>query len=230
MKHVGYGRYDVEVNGQVVGRAVKRPEGWEATGAMPGVSVTVHGHDSLESACMAIGRALGGTGGDQLKARVMWLRHWIKNAGRHARILKETPAQSLAEHDAALLAEVYQLRTQVERLQQGYHSLVFVKDKAIGDYAKKMIALYPAQSLAEHDAALLESVADRIEKELGSYPLRGRSAVTSIIDCLREDAADTRGEASPQTGIAPKEPCTCGAATDPQGMHAPWCPWMGASS
>lgn len=58
--HAGYGRYDVEVNGQVVGRAVKRPEGWEATGAMPGVSVTVHGHDSLESACMAIGRALMG--------------------------------------------------------------------------------------------------------------------------------------------------------------------------
>lgn len=134
MKHAGYGRYDVEVNGRVVGRAVKRPEGWEATGAMPGVSVTVHAHDSLESACMAIGRALMGnrprTGRDQLKAQVERLKGQLENAVNHLhgwrgrmhseskkngtlseiidsvnRCIYETPAQSLAEHDAALLRE-----------------------------------------------------------------------------------------------------------------------------
>ena len=58
MTHAGYGRYDVEVNGEVVGRAVQRPEGWEATGSMKGIDVSVHGHESLESAVMAVGRAL----------------------------------------------------------------------------------------------------------------------------------------------------------------------------
>lgn len=42
---------------------------------------------------------------DALKAQIERLRHWVKNAGRHARILKETPAQSLAEHDATLMGK-----------------------------------------------------------------------------------------------------------------------------
>ncbi len=130
MKHAGYGRYDVEVNGQVVGRAVKRPEGWEATGDMKGISVTVHGHDSLESACMAIGRALMGSQGAecaQLKARVAELENLSSSmfqwwypyayhspcierpaktlASTYQKLIKRKPAQSLAEHDAALLED-----------------------------------------------------------------------------------------------------------------------------
>jgi hypothetical protein len=74
--HAGLGRYDVEVNGKVVGRAVQRPEGWEATGSLLGIDVKVHGHESLESAVMAVGRALMDSG-DPLKAQVNALRDAI---------------------------------------------------------------------------------------------------------------------------------------------------------
>ncbi len=60
MKRVEHIGYDVEVNGQVVGHASEYPDGWEANGVMTGINVWVHGHDSLESACMAVGRALMG--------------------------------------------------------------------------------------------------------------------------------------------------------------------------
>ena len=144
MKHAGYGRYDVEVNGQVVGRAVKRPEGWEATGAKPGVSVTVHGHDSLESACMAIGRALMGAG--RLQAQVTRLCE-------DALIWKGLHAVALEQQN--------QLKAQVERLSSALDGMMFYNSETVHVGT-------PAQSRAEHDAALLREWGVKFHRQ--AYP------------------------------------------------------------
>lgn len=107
MKHVGYGRYDVEVGGQVVGRAVERPSGWEATGDMKGVRVIVHGHDSLESACMAIGRALVGGPGAEHDAAL--LEEWAKEIQTKAELV------ALGKEDRSKGASLYNWENEFAR-------------------------------------------------------------------------------------------------------------------
>lgn len=219
MKHAGYGRYDVEVNGQVVGRAVKRPEGWEATGKMAQVEVTVYGHDSLESACMAIGRALTATEAEcgQLRAQVERLE---RERGLLAEVLWGIAfklgiaaeqdlngpqllmlADDTVEYVQAVTAERDQLKAQVERLR------AFLRDSPLST------GVCCCGDSEEHHPV------DNNHQFVDA----GEHAIACI---LEETPARIREEANPQAGSAPKEPCTCSAATDPHGMHAPWCPWM----
>lgn len=229
-KHAGYGRYDVEVNGQVVGRAVKRPEGWEATGAMPGVSVTVHGHDSLESACMAIERALMGnqprTGRAEqlganrahyqkaerelldaylrlrtilgafdtphgLTAKQVWAHTEDRAKGLVSQLgkLREEALIWKGMH-AVALEQRDQLRAQVERLLQ---FATEVRDEFPCDSGtvNALIEETPTQSLAEHDAALLERVARTEFDEFGAQHFEAvdvRIALSLAAGRIRKEA------------------------------------------
>lgn len=89
-----------------------------------------------------------------------------------------------------------QLRAQIERLKCFVERSYRVgRCNAMMNEGGALLRETPAQSLAEHDAALLAEVADSIVKELDSYPLGHRSTVVSIVDCMRDDAALTRKEA-----------------------------------